>query len=164
MGAVYTRTSKGQLLRSQFDRDAILQRFYHPHHASLKNAVDRELAKHGSSLIIDCHSFSSVPLPHEPDQRPHRPDICIGTDSFHTPASLMEQLMEIFETHGLQVAMNTPFSGSIVPLAHYRRTPNVHSLMIECNRSLYMDETTGERSAGFNDLKRTLDEVLVALS
>jgi hypothetical protein len=41
--------------------------------------------RHDHCLIIDVHSFSSVPLPHEPDQTPRRPEVCIGFDRFHSP-------------------------------------------------------------------------------
>ena len=42
--------------------------------------------------------------------------------------------------------MNRPFSGSIVPSRYYGRDRRVASIMVEVNRSLYMDEVSGERS------------------
>ena len=43
-------------------------------------------------LIVDCHSFPQLPLPYELDRNPVRPDICIGTDQFHTPSALKDVL------------------------------------------------------------------------
>jgi N-formylglutamate deformylase len=86
MGALYERTSSGDPLRnhpSLENRDALIQRFYVPHHKQLNDATRNELDRSGSALILDCHSFPSVPLPYERDQDPNRPDICIGADSFH---------------------------------------------------------------------------------
>lgn len=88
MGAIYTHTSDGQPLRhppSSGQRAALLERFYKPHHLALTAAVSAALSEHDSALVIDCHSFPARPLPYELDQTFDRPDICIGTDSFHTP-------------------------------------------------------------------------------
>ncbi|MBQ3663473.1 MAG: N-formylglutamate amidohydrolase [Clostridia bacterium] len=41
--------------------------------------------------------------------------------------------------------MNRPYSGSMVPLAYYRKDRRVMSLMIEVNRSLYMEENGDRR-------------------
>jgi N-formylglutamate deformylase len=87
MGAVYTRLSTGEPLRSlePAERARLMARWYYPHHAKMTDAVDAALAARGRCLILDIHSFSSRPLPHEPDQDPDRPEICIGTDTFHSP-------------------------------------------------------------------------------
>jgi N-formylglutamate deformylase len=166
MGAIYIRTSDERDLRSlnTDERQALIDRFYTPHHAALYAAVTDELIHEDTVLIIDCHSFSSAPLPHEPDQSPDRPQICIGTDPFHTPPMLADTAAMFFRDHGFTVALNTPFSGALVPLDFYRHTPEIHSLMIECNRSLYMDENTGEKTGGFAGLKAALDAFLVSVA
>ncbi|MFY9944068.1 MAG: N-formylglutamate amidohydrolase [Desulfobacterales bacterium] len=114
-------------------------------------------------MIIDCHSFPSVPLPYEDDQEPVRPDICIGTDSYHTPRRLVTETAAIFEKAGFRVVLNRPFSGTIVPMKFYRREPAVSSIMIELNRGLYMDEKAGVPLPQFEILRRRLDGCLMGL-
>jgi hypothetical protein len=46
------------------------------------------------------------------------------------------------------VAVDTPFSGALVPARHYRRDPRVQSVMVEVNRRLYLDEATGLPAKG----------------
>lgn len=148
MGVIYTRTSDRGALReppSEAEREALLDRFYRPHHRRLLEAVDAALAAHGHCLILDGHSFPSRPLPYEKCQDPDRPEICIGTDGCHTPGWLRDAAVRAFEAEGLRVAIDRPFSGALVPLAHYQRTRAVRSLMIEVNRKLYMDAASGER-------------------
>ena len=139
MGVVYTQTTNGNALRaiSEIDRLALLNTYYHPHHTALTRMVGDCLEQHNQCLIIDCHSFPAQPLPYESDM--NRPDICIGTDSYHTSAELKDCLLKVFETSGYRVAIDSPFSGSIVPLKHYHLDPRVSSVMIEVNRSLYAD-------------------------
>ena len=156
MGAVYTRTHEGKPLRiiREGEREDILRRWYDPHHAELEGQVSKRLEVFGSCLIVDCHSFSSAPLPHEPDQSRDRPDICIGTDEYHTPKYLSDYAAESNKSLGYSVKVNSPFAGAIVPLKYYRRDARVGSVMIEINRSLYLDGT--EKNGAFDKLKRDI--------
>ncbi|MDA0376726.1 MAG: N-formylglutamate amidohydrolase [bacterium] len=163
MGMIYTKTSEGTMLRNTLspqERQDLLERFYAPHHAALEAMVQTELNTQGFCLIIDCHSFSSKPLPHEPDQNPDRPDICIGTDPFHTPEWLLRSVEESAVSSGWRVEVNRPFSGTIVSMNAYKKDPRVFSVMLELNRSLYMNEATGERSADFVKCRNDVDAVL----
>ena len=81
-----------------------------------------------------------------------RPDICIGTDKFHTPTAVVDAFMAAFAVAGFSVALNTPFAGAIVPVEFYRTNPAVHSVMIEVNRVNFMDEWTGERLPCFDEV------------
>ena len=87
-------------------------------------------------LIIDAHSFPSVPLPYELNQSPQRPDICIGADPDRTPSWLAWECERQFKACGWSVELNRPFSGALVPAAFYQREPRVVSVMIEVNRAL----------------------------
>lgn len=163
MGAVYRFASNGEPLRrtlSASERESLLDRWYRPHHRRLQQAVDEAVAQHGRALVVDCHSFASVPLPHEPDQRPRRPDICIGTDAFHTRPAIAECAIDAFERRGMSVMLNRPFSGALVPAAHYRKDARCSALMIEVNRRLYLNESSGELSENFQAMAEQLREVL----
>lgn len=88
MGVIYTATSQKGILRAQPDeceRTALLDAYYRPHHRHFTEEVALLLQEAGQVLIIDCHSFPSRPWPYELNQDQDRPDICIGSDPFHTP-------------------------------------------------------------------------------
>jgi len=154
MGVVYTLTAGGKTLRdiSDVDRQALIDTYYHPHHNSLTRMVDDSLEQHGRCLIIDCHSFPEQPLPYETDS--NRPDICIGTDAIHTRTELLDGLSQAFTALGYAVAVDSPFSGTIVPLKHYHKDHRVSSIMIEVNRSLYDDR------GGFARLQSDLSDAI----
>jgi N-formylglutamate amidohydrolase len=167
MGVVYTKTSDGRSLRripTPSDREALLAAYYRPHHAALTDAVASAVRQHGRCLVVDCHSFPSFPLPYELDQRPDRPDICIGTDPFHTPIGLAAEVIECFQLHGYTIALNRPFAGALVPATVYRRDANVAALMIEVNRALYMDEQTGAKSSRFDEIRTAVAQLLERLT
>jgi len=153
-GAVYTRASDGSPLRELVggERDALLAAYFLPYHADLERLVGERLAADGRCLVLDCHSFATRPLPSEPDQGPDRPDVCVGTDAFHTPASLAAALVDRLSAEGLAVAVDRPFAGTIVPLSAYRLDRRVASVMVEVRRGLYCDESTGEPLPRFGEV------------
>lgn len=152
MGAVYMSTSNGLPLRrplSTAERQDLLDTYYFPHHARFEAAVDKMLLLHQQCLIIDCHSFPSKPLPYESHQESGRPQICIGSDPFHTPQTLISKLLRTFQQAGFTVKENYPFAGSIVPLKHYHIDKRVISFMVEIRRDLYIDESNGRKKSDF---------------
>jgi N-formylglutamate deformylase len=158
MGVSYIRTSMGDDLRAKPDashRQALLDRWYWPHHAKLERAVNDVIMRSGACLIVDCHSFASVALPYELDQTSERADICVGTDSFHTPSTVRDAIVKAAQKEGYSVAVDAPFAGALVPLSAYRKDRRVLSVMIEVNRRLYMDELTGQkrRTSGRSGLR-----------
>jgi len=165
MGVVYRKTSDGKDLRkklTQAERSQFIDKYYRPHHERLRGAVTRTLDLHGVCLIIDCHSFPSKALPYEQEQFGNRPDVCIGTDHDHTPPWLRDTAIRCWHSLGYAVAENSPFSGSLVPLA-YRTNCKVLSMMVELNRSLYMDELSGSKGPGLEHVRRDLGLVLESL-
>ena len=166
MGVVYSRTSEGQMLRylDPEERAALINTYYRPHHKRLERAVADNLYKSGQCLIIDCHSFSSLPLPHETDQNIPRPDICIDTESFHTPENLVRAIENACREKKLVSKRNSPFKGTLVPSAFHLKEERVRSIMIEVNRALYMDESTGRKVPWFINVRSQVRKILGALS
>jgi len=163
VGVIYADTCDGRPLRhapTPSGRETLLAAYYRPHHAALTDAVSRAVREHGRCLVIDCHSFPSYPLPFELDQRLDRPDICIGTDTFHTPSELVDDVIDGFRENGYSVALNRPFAGALVPATFFRSDASVAALMIEVNRSLYMDESTGGKSSGFDETRAAVAQIL----
>jgi len=167
MGKIPTKTSQGKALRRQLKPNEVsnlITEYYEPHHQTLQAAVERELARHGMALILDCHSFPSRPLPCDQDQTTPRPDFCIGTDLFHTPKKLADLVVRELQKTGYKVDFNRPYSGAIVPMKFYGQDPRVASIMIEINRSLYMDETTGEKNVMFAKIGAQVKYILLKIA
>lgn len=165
MGAVYQVTSDLQPLRAPDPiRDASLRAEHLvPYAAALARLVDEVLKTCGEVTIIDLHSYPSTPLPYELDSSAERPEICIGTDPFHTPSGLIEDVTGAFARQSLEVGLDTPFAGTYVPLAHLNRTPQVRSVMVEIRRDLYLEGPGGPLTSGYDDLVSCLASVVAGL-
>lgn len=164
MGVIYTRTSHGMELRadpSPTERQSLIEKYYVPHHEALSDSVGRILSNEKGAILIDCHSFASVPLPYEIHQDPKRPEICLGTDDYHTPSWLVDFAAGLFAQAGFSVDINRPFAGALVPAKYLNKDRAVCAMMIELNRGLYMNEQTGERIIDFPEVSNKVRSVVL---
>jgi N-formylglutamate deformylase len=157
MGMLYTSCHDlSPLRKSNIFAHELKTTYYDAHHAAFTELVASHLESYGSALIIDCHSFPTRPWPYERNQTGNRPEICIGTDPFHTSSEVEIALKNAFQKQELTVDLDTPFSGSIVPIKFYEKDHRVQSVMIEVRRDLYMDEETGAKNNRFADTKNKI--------
>jgi len=163
MGVIYERTSNQAPLRhklSACERQVLIEGYYRPHHRVLSDLTGKMIAGHGQCFILDGHSFPLVPLPHEVEQPLVRPEICIGVDAYHTPASLRDAAVALFEQAGFTTAINHPFAGAMVAQGFYQTDKRVVALMIEVRRDLYMDERYIQKLAVFDTVRRRIRNVI----
>jgi len=140
-GVIYMKTTDLKPLRrklSEPERTDLLNQYYRPHHKQLDSLVEKALSQHGKALIIDGHSFPDKPLAVDLNQQANRPDICLGTDPFHTPQQLIDDCTELFSKAGFSVQVNQPYVGTMVPLKYYGKDDRVSSILIEINRRVYL--------------------------
>jgi N-formylglutamate deformylase len=158
MGVLYTHTDDGKLMRKveEKDRNEILEKYYYPFHQRLKEVVNEHLLKDGKAIILDCHSFPDVPFKRDFSKMQPRPDFNIGTDEYHTPKAMIEKAVKYFEKLGYSVGIDWPYSGTMVPMEFYKTNPNVHSIMLEVNRKLYLEEVSNRKSENYIFCKKVV--------
>lgn len=166
MGMIYTLTASGKKLKRtlQPQETRSLVSLYETHHQALLKEVKNELEKYGKALIVDCHSFPSHPLPCDKNQSIPRPEFSIGTDSFHTPKALSQTTALNLKKMGYSVQINQPYEGTMVPMVFYRKDRRVASIMVEINRSLYMDEMAGAKTSAFDSTKKQIQSLLCSIN
>jgi hypothetical protein len=81
-----------------------------------------------------------------------------------TLAHLKAQARRAEEVVGWRVAVDRPFAGALVPMRFYRKDLRVRAVMIEVRRGSYMDERSGERLPGFDDVREQVSRVLGILA
>ena len=164
MGAVYTSTSHGEPLRERdAARDAgLVAAYFDPYAEAMAALVDERLEAVGRAVIIDVHSYQTVPLPYEMHADGDRPAVCLGVDRDHTPDALVDLAAAAFAPLG-DVGTNSPFAGTYVPLSHYQQDLRVHSLMVEIRRDTYMTEPGGPPTDGLDLVGAALARLLAEL-
>ena len=70
---------------------------------------------------------------------------------------------ETLRAMGYEVAINDPYKGVELVRKHGRPGEQRHSLQIEANRRLYMDEATLAKNAGFRVLETNLTQLVASL-
>ncbi len=165
MGVLYEKLDNGNQLRKVTPelKSNVLNNYYWKHHSMLNNAVKNHLEQTDLCLILDCHSFPSSPFTCALVQDNNTPDFNIGTDSYHTPLSLIEASKEFFKSKGLSLGVDTPYCGSIVPMEYYQKDPRVNSIMLEVNRRMYLNEPTNQKSDGYLRTKEIVQEYIKLL-
>ena len=164
-GAVYTKDAFLRPLRN-FDavkRELILRLYYDPHHKQLEEAVTKKIKQFGKCLIVDCHSFSGTPLPYEPEQAILRPSFCIGTVTGHSSKHLVRIAVNALQSHNHTVALNYPYSGSMIPLKYLGDT-RVQTIMIEINRNLYQKQNALASISNYRHIKNKIENLFSAFS
>ena len=125
---------------------------YTDYHSMVSKAI---VKMKENRLLIDCQSFSS--LPNLLCATPPDIDICIGynDDETYPDKAVIGNIVHHFESLGYKVGINNPFSNSktfSVPVKY-------HSVMIEVNKRLYMNENTFEKTSGFNKLQQEIQSL-----
>lgn len=145
---------------------ARIDRCWRPYHDAVAAAIDAAQARHGYSLHVNCHSMPAVAASHATDfPGLVHADFVVG-DRDHSTAhpALTRQVAEFLRARGHTVEINHPYKGVELVRRHARPAEQRHSLQLEINRRLYMDEQTLEIGPGFADLQATLraliDELL----
>jgi N-formylglutamate amidohydrolase len=164
MGAVYTRTTHGAVLRSgDVEAGPLVARYFLPYARAMTQAVADRLAATGRAVIIDVHSYPRARLPYELHGEGPRPPVCLGTDSFHTSPGLLDAARQAFGDVG-RTELDSPFRGAYVPLEFYGTDPRVEALMVEIRRDTYMTEPGGPAGPGLKRLAAALARLVDAVS
>ena len=90
-----------------------------------------------------------------------RPDFCLGTrDGTTCDMGFAELVQGSLQDMGYKVTIDDPYKGVELVRRYSDPVRGRHSLQLEINRGLYMDEVKIEKSAGFEKLKADIDRLI----
>jgi N-formylglutamate amidohydrolase len=135
-----------------------ITRCLHPYQRTLAALLDAAHARHGTVWHINCHSMganSSVQI--EGVEGQPRADFVLGDrDGTSCDPAFTAFVRDHLAALGWRVAVNDPFKGVELVRAWAAPTAGRHSLQLEINKRLYMDETTLQPHDGFATLQQQL--------
>jgi N-formylglutamate amidohydrolase len=108
----------------------------------------------GEVTLVDVHSYRVNQHPNAINHGQLRPPICIGADSFHTPAWLIEAAQSAFSIIG-ENYINQPYSGTYVPLSFYEKESKITSVMMETRADTFLSEELAPHD-GFETVVKAL--------
>jgi N-formylglutamate amidohydrolase len=144
---------------------ARIERYHRPYHDALRGLLDAAHARFGVVVHINCHSMNAVGgAMGEGGAGKARADIVLGDrDGSTCEAGLTAFVRENLSARGYSVAVNDPYKGVELVRAYSNPAAGRHSLQLEVNKRLYMDEATRTKHAGFEDLQADLMQLVDAL-
>jgi N-formylglutamate deformylase len=139
--------------------------YYEPYQRSLAAALDERHRAFGAVWHINCHSMPAVGDVMADDPGRARADFVLGDRDGTTCGPEFTALVAAsLAGMGYAVAINDPYKGVELVRKHGRPAEHRHSLQIEVNRRLYMDEATLEVNPGFASLRADLERLLQAVA
>lgn len=129
------------------DALARIETLYKPYHRALRRLIDKAHRTFGTVVVVDCHSMPSVGVSRD---EPPRPDVVIG-DRYGTSCAplLPDTVEQTMSRLGYSVGRNKPYAGGFITEHYSNPISGLHTIQLELNRAVYMDERRHERSAGF---------------
>ena len=115
----------------------MLEHYYDPFHKSLNKQIMYLNNTFGFCYHIDLHTMPSKALLNFKKE----PDIVLG-DNFGKSCSieLMNYFQNVFQENGFTVEVNNPYAGGFITRNYGNPSKGVHTIQIEINRKIYMDE------------------------
>ena len=135
---------------------------WEPYHAAVARAIDAAHARHGYSIHINCHSMPAVASSHATEfpGLAHADFVVGNRDDTTSSAALAQALAQRLRARGHSVWLNHPYKGVELVRRHGSPVQHRHSLQLEINRGLYMDEQTLALNDGFAPLQETLRDMV----
>ena len=168
-GLIWRTTDDGlPIYERRLSVDEVIRRIeqcWKPYHAAVVEAIDAAHAAHGYSIHVNCHSMPAVASSHAtnfPGEK--HADFVVGDRDGSTASPALSQLVCAHLTAlGYRVAYNHPYKGVELVRRYSDPAAQRHSIQLEINRKLYMNEETLELNAGFDALKAHLRSLVERL-
>jgi N-formylglutamate deformylase len=136
--------------------------YHQPYQRAVKDALDHAHAHFGGVWHLNLHSMPAVSskISEEGPGKP-RADFVLGDRDGTTCAPEFTQLVaQTLRGMGYDVKINDPYKGVELVRAYSAPKAGRHSLQIEINKRLYMDEASLRKTEGFAVLQKNLSELL----
>jgi N-formylglutamate deformylase len=141
-----------------------IERCWRPYHQAVATALDETHRRFGKVWHVNCHSMPAMGNAASEDGPVARAEFVLGDRDGTTcepdfTAFVAGQLRDM----GYRVKINEPYKGVELVRRYSDPAAGRHSLQIEINRKLYMDEESREKNGGFGRLQANLDKLVAAV-
>jgi N-formylglutamate amidohydrolase len=166
LGTIPRVVGDGQeIYRERISVDEALARIealYKPYHRALRRLINKAHQAFGVVVLVDCHSMPSIGVSRD---EPRRPDVVIG-DRYGTSCAplLPDMVEETMRALGYSTGRNKPYAGGFITEHYGNPASGLHTVQVELNRSIYMDERRRERGPRFEQVAKDFSLLADALA
>ena len=158
-GRIYDR------LLSREEVEARIESCWKPYHDTLSGLFETFHVRFGQVYHVNCHSMPEWGDETTEDGEVRRADFVLGDrDGATCEADFSALIAEVLKAEGYSVVMNYPYKGVELVQRYSDPAAGRHSIQIEINRALYMDEERLTRNARFESLKKSLRKLTEAIA
>jgi N-formylglutamate deformylase len=145
---------------------ARIERCHAPYHARLRALLDDTHARFGVVYHINCHSMPAVGGKQgEGGEGEPRAEFVLGDrDGTTCDPAFTGFVRATLVAMGYSVAVNNPYKGVELVKAYSDPRARRHSLQVEINKKLYMDEASRTKHEGFAPLQANLTRLVEAIN
>ncbi|HEY4065986.1 MAG TPA: N-formylglutamate amidohydrolase [Burkholderiaceae bacterium] len=142
-----------------------IERCHAPYHRAVAERIEATHARFGVSYHINCHSMNAVAgVQGEGGAGTARADFVLGDrDGSTCEPGFTAFVHQVLSGMGYDVKVNKPYKGVELVRAYSNPAGRRHSLQVEVNKRLYVDQGTCEKTAGFDALQRNLQTMVGAV-
>ena len=168
-GLIWRTTDDGlPLYKRQLSVEEVQARIancWQPYHAAVAASIDAAHAMYGYSIHINCHSMPAIASSSATDfPGEAHADFVVGDRDGTTAHPALSGMVRAFlENLGYSVAYNHPYKGVELVRRYSNPAAQRHSIQLEINRKLYMNEDTLALTSGFVPLKMHLQSLVEML-
>ncbi|HWB47620.1 MAG TPA: N-formylglutamate amidohydrolase [Stellaceae bacterium] len=142
---------------------ARIERYHTPYHRMLDETSDRLHAEFGAVWHINCHSMPSTGNRQLGRKGEHGDFVLGDRDGTTCDGEFTDFVACTLRRMGYEVHVNDGYKGVEIVRRMGRPFERRHSLQIEIDRALYMDQRTLEKNGGFDPLKADLARLVEEL-
>lgn len=170
IGFHWSQTTTGaRLMKRPMSRDLheqLTKKYYQPFHRKIAQQFSDLQAKGAQKIYhLDAHSMPSKGTSAHRDPGGHRAQIVVSDrDGTSCEAWYKDLVIKAYESVGFEVAYNWPYKGGRITEVYGQPKKNHHTVQVEMNRSVYMDEITKERASGlFEETQKRVFRALATI-
>lgn len=169
-GFHWVKTTQGEALLTQPISQALHQeitrRYHDAFHQRVAELIAQIRVQTNSPVVyhLDCHSMPSQGTKAHRDQGQGRAEVVIS-DSEGKSASrfFRDAVVSAFQKESFQTALNWPYVGGRITQRYGKPNQGHHTIQIELNRKLYMNEKTKEKLPSFSETCLRLEKVIARI-
>jgi N-formylglutamate deformylase len=132
--------------------------YYRPYHTALAGLVESTHAQFGKVFHISIHSMPASVAAKGPFSLPT--DFALADlDGTSCDLGFRRRVQDRLRDLGYRVSVNTPYRGHEILRRYGNPAAGIHSLQIEINKALYLDEETGKNRKNINDIIENIQKI-----